>query len=249
MNEVRGRHLPQQRVVPAQECFGALHAACARVQARLEVQAELVVRQRLAQLAFHGLAGLYALVGLGREEARHVAPCGLGLVHGGVGAAHQFVLVGGIVGVQGHTHAARHGEVVALHQCGLADGRNQALVDHLVKLVAVCDVAQDDDELVAAQAAHGVVCPHRLRQPARHGAQQTVANVVTQRVIDQLEPVQIDEQHRHLLAIRAGLCQRVGQSLLAHGAIRQLGEHIVLGQKRMRSSLALRSVMSMEIPM
>ena len=50
-------------------------------------------------------------------------------------------------------------------------------------------------------------------------------------VVDQLEPVQVNEQHGHLLVAGARGGQRLGQAQLAQGAVGQLGQHIVLGQK------------------
>ncbi len=95
----------------------------------------------------------------------------------------------------------------------------------------VTDITHDDDKLVAAESAHRIFAAHGLGQATRHDAQQTVADMMAQRVIDEFEAVQIDEQHSHLLAGRTRLPQRLAQTLLAQRAVGQLGQHIVVGQK------------------
>ena len=120
---------------------------------------------------------------------------------------------------------------MALHQGVLPDRGDDPLVDGGVEFIAPAHVAHHDDELIAAQAAHRIVRAHRLCEPPRHGAQQAITNVVAQGVVDELKSVQVKKQHAHLFAGLAGLRQRLGQALVAHGAVGQFGQHIVVGQK------------------
>ena len=230
-NEVARGHVAQHRVVPPQQGLGPGQAARTGIQAGLVMQAELTVGQGFAQLRLHVLAGQHALVGFGGEKPGHVTPGGLGLVHGGIGAAHQLFLVGGIARVQGHPHTARHVQFVPLHHRGFADGGYQPFVDDALQLVGTAHVAQQHHKLIAAQAADGVVGPHGLGQAVGHGAQQAVTDVVAQGVVHELEAVQVDEQDRHLFARDGRLRQRLAQALLAQRAVGQLGQHVVLRQK------------------
>jgi hypothetical protein len=59
----------------------------------------------------------------------------------------------------------------------------------------------DHRELVAAQAGHGVALAHAAAQALGGHAQQGVAQRVAQGVVDGLEAVQVDEVHRHLVAL------------------------------------------------
>ena len=52
-------------------------------------------------------------------------------------------------------------------------------------------------KLVPAEAGHGVAGPDDLLEALAQGDQQPVAGVVAERVVDELEPVQVQEQHRH----------------------------------------------------
>jgi hypothetical protein len=52
---------------------------------------------------------------------------------------------------------------------------------------------------------------------------------MTQRIVDALEPVQVDEHHGHLIAIACRLSQRLVQAVAQQGAIGQAGQGIVVG--------------------
>ena len=70
-----------------------------------------------------------------------------------------------------------------------------ALGDH-GRLAGVADVVEQDRELVAAEPGDGVAGPQGGLQPARDRDQQPVADVVAERVVDELEAVEVEEQHR-----------------------------------------------------
>ena len=70
-------------------------------------------------------------------------------------------------------------------------------------LAGVGDVGKADDELVAAEARGGVLFAQAGREPLGNGGQQLVADGVTERVVDVLEAVEIEEQHGDL-AVRCG---------------------------------------------
>ena len=54
----------------------------------------------------------------------------------------------------------------------------------------------DHRELVAAEAGHGGVGGHGGTQPMRDGDEEPVADLVAERVVDVLEAVEVDQQHR-----------------------------------------------------
>jgi len=82
---------------------------------------------------------------------------------------------------------------------------------HLVRLRFVLGRFHDHHEFVTADTADDVRAAQGLPQALRHLAQQHVANIVAQRVVDDLEVVEIEQQHADagLLAVRA--LQRVRQ--------------------------------------
>ena len=91
--------------------------------------------------------------------------------------------------------------------------------------------AQHDQKLIAAHAGHRVLLAHALLQPFRHHLQQLVAKGVTQRVIDVLESVQIEKQHRQLFTLPPCAGQSTLQPIHEERPVGQAGQGIVIGQE------------------
>ncbi len=91
------------------------------------------------------------------------------------------------------------------------------------------DVVEQERELVAAQARHRVVGPQRRFQPTGDGHQQLVAGRVAEAVVDDLEAVEVEEQHRRadggVVALRAP--DRLVEAVDEQDAVRQAGEVVV----------------------
>ena len=93
----------------------------------------------------------------------------------------------------------------------------------------VADVLADDDELVAGQAADGVVGPDHGPEPFRDRQEHAVAGRVAERVVDQLEAVEIGEEHGHPPArpVRTGQC--LVEAVEDEAAVGQPGQRVVGG--------------------
>ncbi len=65
----------------------------------------------------------------------------------------------------------------------------------------VADLGQQDYEFVAAEATDRIFFPQACGQALRNLDQQVVADRVPQCVVDRLEPIEIDEQHRAVTAM------------------------------------------------
>ena len=63
------------------------------------------------------------------------------------------------------------------------------------------DVLGEHDEFVAAEARGGVGRADRVGDPLRHDLQHFVAAHMAERVVDVLEPVEVDEQHGEHAAV------------------------------------------------
>ena len=71
----------------------------------------------------------------------------------------------------------------------------------------------EQHELVAAQARDRVAFAHAALEPIRHRAQQLVADVMAEAVVDELETIEIDEHDREpravsCAAVRIACCKR-----------------------------------------
>ena len=75
-----------------------------------------------------------------------------------------------------------------------------------------------------------IVSPGRTaRQALGGGDQQLVAGAVAERVVDDLEVVDVGEQHREAGVGLAAALERVGQRAVEERAVGQAGQRIVVG--------------------
>ena len=220
-------------MLPAHQPLGANDVPRA-IHLGLVVQAQLLLVQRSAQVLLQRQAVHDGGVHFGVKKAHGVAACFLGLVHGQVGVLHQVVGAGFVAYEQHHANAARalHGTARQGH------GRGQGL-QHFVRhafglgggLVGLgAQAFQDDDELVPAQAGHGVSFAHGSHQALAHLFEQQVALFVAQAVVDQLEVVQVNEHQRPVQPRASATLQRVFQPVEQQAAVGQARERVVVGQ-------------------
>jgi hypothetical protein len=91
-------------------------------------------------------------------------------------------------------------------------------------LVDAFDVVTEHDELVASEACDRVRLAHRAVDALARFDEQLVAGRVPERVVDRLEPVEVDEERREHAAVApdagAGSIHTVGE----HDAIREPGQ-------------------------
>ena len=71
----------------------------------------------------------------------------------------------------------------------------------LGRAAGAVDVGADHDELVAAEPRDRVGRAHRVGQPGREREQHLVPGGVAGRVVDQLEAVEVEHEHRHVDAL------------------------------------------------
>ena len=69
-----------------------------------------------------------------------------------------------------------------------------------------------------------------LLQACRRGAQDAVTGGVAKRIVDVLEPVEVEEQQRQLLALAARADDRARQPFREQGPVREVGQGIEAGQ-------------------
>ena len=106
--------------------------------------------------------------------------------------------------------------------------RTAARTSSATAIGARVGVAQHDDELVATEAGQLGVGPDDLAQAHRHRRQQRVADAVAEAVVDRLEVVEVDEQHRDLA--RLGVGEDGVDAVDQLGAVGQPGE-VVVGRR------------------
>ena len=179
-------------VLPAHERLEAAEPAGRHLDLGLEVQLELAARDPGAQLAEQDeavAAVVVALLAVGRD-AHAVA---LGLVHRDVGALEQLDRRGGVPGEEREADARVDLDRDAVEDERLLEAAAQAPGDGLGR-GDVARRAEDDGELVAAEAREQVLAARVGLQARAELLQEQVADVVAERVVELLEAVEVHEQ-------------------------------------------------------
>ena len=107
--------------------------------------------------------------------------------------------------------------------------RDHALRDRHHLLAVVADRG-DHREFVAAEAGHQIVAAQRMRQPQRDVADQLVADVMAERVVDVLEVVEVDVEHGRRRGAVAHLVDHRFQPFAEEDAVGQAAQRVVHGQ-------------------
>ncbi len=91
---------------------------------------------------------------------------------------------------------------------GDLDRRLQRLDDPLCEPIASgfsAVRAEHQHEFVAADARHGVDLAHDAAQARGDAVQQLVTRTMTQRIVDELEAIEVEHQHGELLRVALGM--------------------------------------------
>ena len=201
--------------------------APSRAHLRLEVQHELVARQRLRQLAL-GHQGCVRGAGHRRVEELEVrATACLGEIHRRVGVLDQLVGGGAVVREHRDADRRRDRDRAPLGVDRHFD-RGQQLGRHLLDLAPRRHAGQQHHELVAAEARDQVGRAQAVGEPRGHGGEQRVADEVAERVVDALEVVEVDEQQRQPRALAARQLHEPLELVVEARAVGQAGERVVV---------------------
>ncbi len=119
---------------------------------------------------------------------------------------------------------SRHDEVVA-DIMRFAQHTNEPARE-IGRICGFSDIAENDSEFVATEPRDGVRLPDQSLQLLGDGDQQGISDRMTERVVDRLEPVQIEAQDRaRLAALHAA--KRLDQPLMEQGPVGKVRQGVV----------------------
>src|ERR1700754_833661 len=216
-------------MAPAEQRLVTDDTAVLEIDERLIERHELVARERTAQVAFQfqqrkGLAA-QAIVEHGGAMAAFV----LRAVHRRVGVTEQFLRSRVFGRRQGDADRGGGEDPLRTQAEWCLQLRDDALGDMRGGL-RIDDAFDQYGEFVAAQAGHDIARLQAGADASAYLEEQVVAHQVADRVVDDLEAVQVDEQHREQVArILAIVVQRLLETLQQQRAVGQAGERVVQG--------------------
>jgi hypothetical protein len=222
-------------MLPAGKHFEAVQAAADEIDLLLEIGDDLVPRDADAKPGLDAVPLLKLALHAGIEPDEAAAAALLGRVHGDVGAAQERVHRSAIGIRSGDADRAADVDV----HTGKIERPAEASHDLLGRPVdgarRIGIEGEGGGELVSAQTSGDGTLGKRLGDGLGGGPEEIVAGEVPVNVVDRLEPVQVDDQHRD----RAALSRRTKQLLDGIGegsAVEEAGQRIG-GRKRLRALL------------
>ena len=96
-----------------------------------------------------------------------------------------------------------------------------------LRIIGMIDGRDQEHELITAHACHGIGRTHQSGQALRNLLQQIIARSVSQRVVHQLEAVQIANHERKRTAVAIGVRHGLLETVIEQHAIRQTRERVV----------------------
>ena len=225
-DEVSWADTAECRVVPTQECLEPDGRAVGQRDHRLVDEPELGAVERVAQrvLPREATGGP-----LPQRLVEHRGPrpaAVLGLVHRGVGVAKKG-LAGVAIGCVGDADAGCEEQLVTVDgdrpvEHGVDPGRQRVGVDAI-------RFAVQEDELVPAEPSDELV-GERGGETLGGGAQHLVPGLMPDPVVDDLEPVEVDEQDHHRIAMQLAALQVLVEAADEEQPVREIGQRIVQRQ-------------------
>ena len=104
------------------------------------------------------------------------------------------------------------------------------------------DVREQDPELVAAEAGHGVGLAQHAVQARAHLPQEEIARVMAQGVVDLLEPVEVDQEEGGVVPVARARQDRLVRAVAEEAAVREGGQRVVAGVVRRALGVLLQLV-------
>ena len=159
------------------------------------------------------------------DERDAVAAGFLAAIHRDVRVLEQGRRVLAVVGKHRDPDARAEPALLPVHHERLGQRFQEAKAE-LVDVDLVGDVLGEHDEFVAAEPGDRVGVPNRLAEPPRHHFQDFIAGVVSEGVVDVLEPVEVDEQQGEGTIVAARDRDRMIQPLEELGSIVETRQRI-----------------------
>ncbi len=215
---------------PAHQRLEAGDAPARKTDQRLIIRPQHVVLDRVAQVEFGLAPALGARVHSGLEETERTARIVLGSRQRHVGALQKFFGFVAVARRRRNADAGADDDGMAVEQIGIGDRLQQPLgEDH--GILGARQPAVDDREFVGVETGQRIFLAQRRAQALGDPAQQLVADAVAQRVVNRLEIVQSEHQHRDLFGAAPRVQQDLVHVLAQQVAVRQAGQAIVLGHE------------------
>jgi hypothetical protein len=155
------------------------------------------------------------------------APLGLGVVQRRIGRAQQRFDRIAMLRIQRNAGAEADDEIALIDAQGCGE-LAQDVRHEVLDCFGAPDGRNHQREFIAAETAQESDAAGCLLQPRRDGAQHAIAVLMSERVVDRLEVVDVQIQHGAGQRLRPGAFDRQLEPLVQVAAVGQLGQRIMM---------------------
>ncbi|MCP1924909.1 hypothetical protein J2R89_000225 [Bradyrhizobium elkanii] len=215
-----------RRMLPAQQCLEAGDAAFADVEERLVDEKQLVRLDGMLEIPLQRAAVARRPVVAGLEEADGAGSGFLRPVKRDVDMLEQVVGRAAVPRRQHDADADRAVDLQPVDRERLGKGRDEPFGDRQ-RILGPRQIRHDQGELVAADPCDMFGRAGAALQPGRHLHQELVACRMAEPVVDLLEAVEIEQQHREFLTRPRQPVQCAVERLIEGDAVRQMRQRIL----------------------
>jgi hypothetical protein len=153
------------------------------------------------------------------KKPERTAALNLGHIQGDVGVVEKTIGGARFVAREIYANANADDDLVLADPIGLANRFDDASSKSRGVFWGAYS-GLENNKFVATDAGNRVPVAHGLQEPRGHVAQQLVADVVSEHVVDLLKTIEIEKQDRELVAPR-GVDQRLSHPLLQQRTVRK----------------------------
>ena len=229
-DEFAGGDQPPLGMLPAYQGLAGDQGAVGAVVLGLKVQLESAVFQSQPQIGLQGHA-LHRLLVHGRSEHLiAVAAESFGPVQGQIGVFHQGRNIFAIQGKQGDADTGGEEDLLRAHRNRQRHGVEQFLGD-LGGVFSAVDFGEQNIEAVAGKMGRRVAGADAAGDPFGEQLQRLVADPVAVGVVDTLEVVDVEGEHRQHFPAAQVAGQTLTETVAEQPAVWQFGEGVVKCQE------------------
>ncbi|MND49716.1 hypothetical protein D3C80_406660 [compost metagenome] len=214
---------------PAHQRFETDDAVLRKLHLRLEDDGQCAGRDRAGEILFDTPLA----IGAGFQRRVEFTPLAaafiLGAIKRHVGGDEQVSSAFRMLRPDGETDRDAGHDRPAADDEGLAAAIKDA-GGKLARLGGSGGATDDDGEFVTAQPCDETAFADDLAQSVTRFQQQFVAGRMTERVVDRLKSVEVEDKQRQLLILRARIFDAAFKRDIECGAVRNPGQRIAIGE-------------------
>jgi hypothetical protein len=218
---------PAHRVHPAEQRFKSDDLA-ANPRQRLIKDRQFILLDRRLQIVLERPALAQLRVHFRFEEANRTTTFTFGSIQRGVGISQKRSTIQSIRRITRDAHAQSGSDELTVDDYFIGHRRLHPLRE-FVGRCGLRPIRDDNAEFVAAQTSKERAADSQS-QAISHFLQQSVANSVSEDVIDLLEAIEIDTENRNSRSVPGCVIQRTGQIFVECNPVGQPGQRIVVCQ-------------------